>query len=346
MSIVDWEATRDEYSAMLSPPDVRGGCLIVEQVVAAGASVADIVAEVLRPAQIEVGRRWQLNQWTVADEHAASAVADAALMSAVAASAPPQDMVRGQVVMACAHEEWHTLPLRMVAEVVRASGLDVIFLGASVPPDHLRKFMEANRPVALALHCSHPLTLEGARESIAAAHTLGVPVLVGGRGFAFDDHRANLVGADGWTDDPRQAVDMLSAWASNSPTALGVPAKPNGELLPSDDELSAIRKRTVSALVQEFPALDGFTAEQWARTNEDIESIVRYSVTAVRLRDDTILTDFIAWLRELLAVRGVPTEVLNSSLEAIASVLTESDTGSGHLLREQASRSVKLANFG
>ena len=33
--------------------------------------VQDLVQGLLAPAQAEVGRRWEANQWSVADEHAA-----------------------------------------------------------------------------------------------------------------------------------------------------------------------------------------------------------------------------------------------------------------------------------
>jgi methanogenic corrinoid protein MtbC1 len=44
-------------------------------------------------------------------------------------------------VVTCAEGEWHSLPARMVAEVLRLHGWQVTFLGASTPADHLRRLL-------------------------------------------------------------------------------------------------------------------------------------------------------------------------------------------------------------
>ena len=39
-------------------------------------AVVDVVQGLLGSAQAEVGRRWEANQWSVADEHAATAISE------------------------------------------------------------------------------------------------------------------------------------------------------------------------------------------------------------------------------------------------------------------------------
>ncbi|MHB8342532.1 MAG: B12-binding domain-containing protein [Mycobacteriales bacterium] len=59
-----------------------------------------LILELLAPAQLAVGLHWRSAKWTVADEHAATAVIDAAL----AAIESSTSVVRpgGAVLVACA----------------------------------------------------------------------------------------------------------------------------------------------------------------------------------------------------------------------------------------------------
>lgn len=319
---IDWSAPREGYFDRLAPPQLRLAAIMVEQLVSEGESVLDVVSEVLTPAQVEVGRRWLINEWSVADEHAASAVTEAALMAAgTASSRGRNDTTTATVVLACGMGEWHTLPLRMVAEVLGEAGFECVFLGPSVPPAHLRNFLDATRPLALALHSSYPLSLDGAADSIAAAHQAGVPVIVGGRGFGADDHRAAAVGADSWGDDLPAAIATLTSWLDHTPTSLAAPDITADETMPGDAELVAVRAGVVADLKRRYPRTAGYTDDQWARTNEDVDFIVRFGVAAVRHRDDRILSDFTVWLRDLLAVRHVPPDILDVSMRSIASAL-------------------------
>jgi methanogenic corrinoid protein MtbC1 len=133
----------------------------------AGVTVQELVLNLLGPAQAEVGRRWETNQWSVADEHAATAISDAILATLAWRVDAPDD--HGQVVVTCAEGEWHSLPARMAAEVLRLQGWPVTFLGAFTPADHLRRFLTEVRPTGVLISCSVPIYLVGAQRSIQAA---------------------------------------------------------------------------------------------------------------------------------------------------------------------------------
>src|ERR671914_12503 len=181
----------------------------------AGAPVQDVVQVLLGAAQAEVGRRWEANQWSVADEHAATAITDAVLGALAWRVEAAED--QGHVVITCAEGEWHSLPARMAAEVLRAHGWQVTFLGASTPADHLRRFVAEVGAVAVVVSCSVPIFLGGALRSVQAAQSEGIPVLVGGRAFGPDDLRADRLGADGWAPDPVAAARLLESWRQQRP---------------------------------------------------------------------------------------------------------------------------------
>ena len=66
---------------------------------------------------------------------------------------------RGRVVVACMDGEWHALPARLVAEVLRFDGWDVTFLGASVPAAAPGLLPAPHDPRAVALACALPMRL-------------------------------------------------------------------------------------------------------------------------------------------------------------------------------------------
>ena len=79
----------------------------------------------------QVGQLWQSALWSVIDEHIATGVAETALSAA--AVVDRRAPTRGHVVVACVEGDWHSLPARMVAEVLESEGWSVRFLGASHP---------------------------------------------------------------------------------------------------------------------------------------------------------------------------------------------------------------------
>jgi methanogenic corrinoid protein MtbC1 len=321
---VDHLARRDRRSA------VRQALGLAD----AGASVQYLVQGLLGPAQAEVGRRWEANRWSVADEHAATAISDAVLAALAWRIEAAED--QGHVVVTCAEGEWHSLPARMVAEVLRTHGWLVTFLGASTPADHVRRFVdEVGGAVGVVVSCSVPIFLGGALRSVQAAQAEGVPVLVGGRAFGPDDLRARRLGADGWAPDADAAGRLLGEWR-RQPPAVG--KRPAGMRDAEPLELEAARSELVEAAMGElflrFPPLAGYSEGQLARTREDLGYILQF-LEAALLTDDPrlFLDEFLPWLTGVLTSRGLPAAVVAVGLEALGAVLDGFPRGRELLVR-------------
>jgi methanogenic corrinoid protein MtbC1 len=287
----------------------------------AGASVRDLVQGLLGPAQAEVGRRWETNRWSVADEHAATAITDAVLAALAWRIEAAED--QGHVVVTCGEGEWHSLPARMVAEVLRTHGWLVTFLGASTPADHLRRFVAEVGAVGVVVSCSVPIFLGGALRSVQAAQSADVPVLVGGRAFGPDELRARRLGADGWAPDAGGAARLLGGWRQQRPAA---GKRPAGMRDAEPLELEASRPELVEAAMSElflrFPALAGYSQAQLARTREDLGYILQFLEAALLTDDPRIFLDeFLPWLTGVLTSRGLPAAVVAVGLEALGAVL-------------------------
>src|SRR3954469_5223048 len=179
----DLARARAAYVELLARSAMREAVRLVADLARRGVPISGIVEEVLGPAQVEVGRRWETGSWSVAQEHTATGITEVALQSAVLASR--EQPVAGDVslVLACAEGEWHALSARMAGDVLRARGVNVTYVGASLPVEALGEYLELTSPTALGLSCSTAMTLVGARESIAEAHRVNVPVIVAGAAF-------------------------------------------------------------------------------------------------------------------------------------------------------------------
>lgn len=119
--------------------------LLREQLAATGVTRTweDVVAPVLRG----IGARHASTGALVEVEHLLSACVSAAL----AAVPRPEDAGPPRVLLGCADEELHSLPIEALAAGLAQAGLPVRQLGARVPPRALREAVRRTGPAAVAL---------------------------------------------------------------------------------------------------------------------------------------------------------------------------------------------------
>ena len=310
-------AAYDSYLTALATGDRPAAVALAGELLAYGVSGRALVLDLVCPAQEEVGRRWQANEWTVAREHAATAISEAVL-DVVAAGCPGSGEL-GSVLVACAETEWHSLAARAVAEVVRIAGWRTTFLGPSSRPGILAQHLHDLGPDALALSCSRASALPRARRVIEAAREAGVPVLVGGRGFGADDTRARRLGADAWAATPQQALDLLAVLPAYTAAAPPVAS-------PWLEEYAQLQLRGEQVLA----VLAGDLARAPA---ERLEHALDFLAAALFAADDDILLDYVGWLRQALPARGTGVSEVALVLERCAQALPDLPHAHALLLR-------------
>jgi methanogenic corrinoid protein MtbC1 len=319
--VTDGASALCSYLRALDPPDLGGARRLVTTSLDDGMAVGRLIDEVLAPAQREVGRRWYANEWTVADEHAATAITDAVLAEASLRNVSPVTASR-RSLSCCVEGEWHTIPARMLTDQLVADGQDVTFLGPSLSPAQLGGFLRDIRPIALLASCTVPVHLTGARRTIAAAHEAGVPVIIGGLALGLDGARAGALGADAWASSATEAAAVLATWAGQPPQ-LHTPHDVDREHAALELPSELLVDSCVRTLL-EGKALDGLTDAQLARTREDVSVILQFCSAALLVNEPSLFHEFTRWLRGLLAVRGVPTATIQLSYRAIADTLGRS----------------------
>jgi methanogenic corrinoid protein MtbC1 len=320
----------ERYFQTVADVDAVGATDVVMNLLESGAPAAQITGEVLGAAQVRVGELWEQGVWSVADEHAATAVTETAL-AALAAATTRRSGAQRHVVMACAEGEWHTLPARMAASIVAASAdVRVTMLGPSLPAGHLRRRLGAGNVTLLALSCTLPTNLIGAARSIAAAHDAGVPVIAGGRAFGQTSRRAEAIGADAWAADGSDLVGPV-------PNLTGIDSEVPLEALLLDGVSDSTIALAYDRMIGAFPRLETMTPFQHARTRDDLRWMARFTAATVLTADVTILDEFLSWLGRLLADK-VPVPVLATSAHLVADVVEPQAPIGAQLLHKAAER--------
>jgi methanogenic corrinoid protein MtbC1 len=321
---LDASAFRDELWTAVTRRDERAAIGIVLAALDSGLEPEAVLLDVIAAVQRRVGAEWAANTLSVADEHAATAINDRAVTALALRAAGARPASAGRVTVACVDGEWHALPARLVAEVLRLRGWHVDFLGAQVPTRHLIAHLHNIGPDAVLLSSSLPTRLPSAHGTITACQAAGVPVLVGGAAFGPEGRWAELLGADAWAPDAATAAELLAR-------GLRRDQRPH-RTLPhlTDQEFTMITRSTphllattMAELEHRFPAMREYSEFQLERTAEDIAQILEFLATALYLDDDELFTTFVTWTAGVLSARAVPAQSLFPVLDLLGGQLQD-----------------------
>lgn len=172
---------RDRYlEAQLAGNRREAVRLVVEDGLGSGADVHAVQAAVVQAAQVEIGRLWQENRVTIAQEHMATAISQLAL-AALFERVPAAPRHERALLLACVEGELHDLPARLAADVLELDGFDVVYLGANVPDRELVEATRAVRPDVVGLSVTMTFNVPALRAAVAGLRALGgTPIFVGG----------------------------------------------------------------------------------------------------------------------------------------------------------------------
>ncbi len=218
MTTVEWSRV---YLDALRAGDRRHALAVVEEARSAGLGLPALYLDVFQPALREIGRLWQDNEVTVAEEHLATAITQLAMGRLYTDFCMATHQNGRTLLAACAEQERHEIGLRMICDLLELEGWDATYLGATVPQDTLIAMVLRQRPNVLALSASLAPHLPQMRALIQAVRAAageagsdigsysGPFILVGGRPFMDDETLALRLGADAVARDPTQAVERL-----------------------------------------------------------------------------------------------------------------------------------------
>lgn len=290
----------ERLDASIARGDVDAALAQVDGLLDEGLDPLDVV-DVIAAVQRRVGRRWQDAEWSVAQEHAATAVATSALESVrrVSRSVVPD---RGRIVIACAEHEWHALPAMLVSAALRSRGWQVTLLGASTPTVRLNRYLQDLGPDVTAVSCSVASGLPHSRAFIEASTTAGIPVLAGGAAFGPDARRASALGATAWAPDARTAVEVVETLPLVVRAAVPLPA----EVTVEHGALVSDHRAMVTGVVEAWGPYTAAEVEDQELLRDIVDQALHAVGGALLTGDERLVAETSAWVHAVLAARGHP----------------------------------------
>ncbi len=174
-----------------------------------GTDIKDIYIHVFEASQHEIGRLWQTNQITVAQEHFCTA-ATQLVMSQLYPYIFRSKKIGRRLLAACAAGEMHEMGVRMVADFFEIEGWDTYYLGANTPTQSILDTIKELKPDVIALSASIPYNVAAISDLISiirkSPEVSSIKILVGGRPFNLAPNLWKKIGADG---SPFNAVESI-----------------------------------------------------------------------------------------------------------------------------------------
>lgn len=169
----------------------------------------DIYLHIFQASQYEIGRLWQENKITVAQEHYCTAVTQSIMNLLL----PDIFMTRkhGLKMLACCTEgELHELGLRMVTDFFELDGWDTYFIGANTPFETTLDLIRTQRIDLVAISTTMTYNIGKVRHAIERIRSslfhADLKIIVGGFPFRTSPGLWKQVGADGFGSNAREAL--------------------------------------------------------------------------------------------------------------------------------------------
>ena len=201
----------EDYLNALLRGDRHRASEIVMSAVEAGTPIKQIYLDVFQPVQREIGRLWQTNQISVAQEHFCTA-ATQLIMSQLYPRIFSGERVGHSLVATCVGGELHEIGVRMVADFFEMEGWDTYYLGANTPTESVISTVEQREPDILAISTTITMHVSEVASLIEKVRANGagsdVNILVGGYPFNTSSQLWRQVGADGYAANAQEALQV------------------------------------------------------------------------------------------------------------------------------------------
>jgi len=189
----------------------RAALGVVEEALRTGATVEQLYLQVLQRSLYEIGRRWETNQLSVAQEHMATAVTQY-VMGRLYERIEPAGSARGTAIVTGVQGELHQVGGNMVADMLEADGWSVQFLGTNMPHVGIVQAVREQQPQVVGISATMLFNLPHVRSLIEAIRREALPepprILVGGAAFRSAPELWSEIGADGFAPNLREAVEL------------------------------------------------------------------------------------------------------------------------------------------
>jgi methanogenic corrinoid protein MtbC1 len=204
--------SRDVFLAAILNGQRQAALNIVEEALRAGHSHVDIYVDVVADALHRIGKLWEMNRVSVAQEHMATALTQF-VISSIYPKMIPDGPARGQMVVTGVAGEMHQIGANLVADAMESKGWSVRFLGSNSPlPSILQAINESSADV-LCISTTLVSNLPSAARLIRSVRNNrkehAPRIVVGGAAYRFAPQFIDEIGSVVIALDLRAALSLL-----------------------------------------------------------------------------------------------------------------------------------------
>lgn len=190
---------------------------LILDAVEGGTSVRDIYLHVFERCQREIGRLWQMNLLSVAQEHYCTA-ATQLIMSQLYPHISAGEKNGRRLVATCVAGDLHEIGVRMVADFFEMEGWDAFYLGANAPTASVLETLAEREADVLAISVTITPNVRAAAGLIEAVRSspenADVKIIVGGYPFNVAPELWQRIGADACAHNALESITVASQLAA------------------------------------------------------------------------------------------------------------------------------------
>lgn len=318
-----------DYLEALRLGSGRAADQVVQQALDSGADAGDVYLDIFQPTAYEIGRLWQLNRFTVAQEHLATAIIERQ-MGELHPLFRPRHRRPQVLVIGCVPDEQHRVGARMVADFFEADGWTTYYLGAATPIDSfvaMAREMQADL-IGLSVQMIYHLPHITAFAAALGCYGLdGIPIMVGGMPFRQQPDLVHTLNVQFSSTNAREAVQQANQCIAVPTTTMA----PDVPLLPvasaTLDAFRAARDQIIRLAVTHsltHPAeVAHFGAQATQILTAGFEFMTRMLETAILLQNTTLLEEQLIWANTRQPYDGVPPEHLLHRFQMYAAAIKD-----------------------
>ena len=206
------DLTTEVFLAAIASGQRQAALNIVEEALRAGHSHLDIYVDVFAESLYRVGKLWEQNTISVAQEHIATSITQNAI-AAIYPRLVPVSIQRGRMIVTGVSGELHQIGANLVADAMESNGWTVRFLGTNLPHSAVLATVEEFSPDVLCISTTIVANVASVVELIRAVRSgrnARIPkIVLGGSAYRLAPKFAQEVEAIGPITDLRQAVTTL-----------------------------------------------------------------------------------------------------------------------------------------
>jgi 5-methyltetrahydrofolate--homocysteine methyltransferase len=181
---------------------------LVKDLLESGMVAYDIIIQICAPAMSEVGILYQEGEYFV-PEILMSAKAFEAAMEVLRPYLEKMDKkAGGTVVLGVCEGDIHTIGKNLVATMLEAAGFNIIDLGKDVPAVEFVKVAKENDADLIGISALMTTSMIGMKDVVDIAKKEGIRAKIMVGGGPVSEEYAKKIGADGYGQDAKEAVDL------------------------------------------------------------------------------------------------------------------------------------------